>query len=281
MSFKTDAWRRVLRTIRRNSGTPLVNRIRDVANAVYRAASNPAYEFASNGELRVMRIVTGFFDRKVVFDVGANVGHWSLAVAENLASADRIYAFEPSSRTFAKLQANTASRTNIHCFNLGLSGSDCTMEMAHSDSNPEKSSVELFSAESFNDKILDYRRETQTFRAGDGFCRDHSVDKIAFLKIDTEGHDYHVLEGFIAMLASGGIQVIQFEYNRLNIYTKTLLHDFYALLNPADAEGFAIGRIYPNTVQFKDYSPLDENFIDGNFLAVRRSLLPLIKRLQP
>ena len=58
-----------------------------------------------------------------------------------------------------------------------------------------------------------------------------------------------------------------------------MLHDFYSFLNETcKRDGFRIGRIYPRGVCFKPYSTHDENFVDGNFLAVRAELTELIAR---
>ena len=82
------------------------------------------------------------------------------------------------------------------------------------------------------------------------------------------------------MLGRKRIGAIQFEYNRLNIFTKFMLHDFYRFLNETcTRDGYRIGRIYPREVNFKPYSTHDENFVDGNFLAVRVDLTKAIARI--
>lgn len=281
MSIKTKLFRKLLRYLQKNSNTALANRIQDVAYAVYRSANNPNYDITTNGELRAIRVISRFFEKKLFFDVGANVGHWSLAAADNFETGGEIYSFEPSKRTYEILVRNTTRIPYIKPFNIGLSNNSQAMEILFSGKNPEKSSVEFYGVQSLNTKITDYQPETQTFLRGDEFCEKNSIQEIAFLKIDTEGHDYKVLEGFEKMLKDGKIRAIQFEYNRLNIYTKTLLHDFHTLLDHSSSpDAFCIGRVFPESVRFKSYNPLDENFIDGNFIAVRRSLRALIDKLQ-
>ena len=78
------------------------------------------------------------------------------------------------------------------------------------------------------------------------------------------------------MLSRDGIDVIQFEYSRLNIVRKFLLKDFYELLGESR---YAIGKLFPNHVAFKPYDLLDETFMGPNFVAVRRGRLDLIERL--
>ena len=66
--------------------------------------------------------------------------------------------------------------------------------------------------------------------------------------------------------------MIRFEYNKHNIFTNTPLYKYYEFL-----EDFDIGRIYSKTVRFKKYSIEDENFVDGNFLAIRKNLYNKLK----
>lgn len=60
----------------------------------------------------------------VVFDVGANIGMFSLFIGARCPSA-QVYAFEPVPEVFAKLQQNIAARgLTVRSFNCGLSDHD-------------------------------------------------------------------------------------------------------------------------------------------------------------
>ena len=62
---------------------------------------------------------------------------------------------------------------------------------------------------------------------GDDYCEKHEIDSINFLKIDTEGSEHLVLQGFDRMLTGKKIDVIQFEYGNINIESKFLLYDYH------------------------------------------------------
>ena len=47
--------------------------------------------------------------------------------------------------------------------------------------------------------------------SGDAFCDEHRVERIAFLKIDAEGHDLEVLRGFRKMLEGMRIDLVEAE----------------------------------------------------------------------
>jgi len=267
----------VLRTIRKHSGKPIGRAIQRLSYAIYRASNNPGYHFADNGELHTLQAFSSDPGHKTVLDVGANIGEWSKACVDIFGVRANVYAFEPSDRSFEKLRLNTRDQENIRPFQIGFSATDCELDILVSNSVPEKSSVEAASAKATSPKIEDFRKEKQHFVRGDGFCRDQDLEHIHFLKIDTEGHDLQVLAGFERMIANEKVDVIQFEYNRLNIFTKFTLNDFYKMLNEQfTRNGYLIGRMYPSGVFFKPYSVYDENFVDGNFLAVRAALPDLV-----
>lgn len=269
----------MLGRIRRFSGTKFGLTIQRIAFAIYRESCNPGYNFAENGESRVIKALNHSTRKVTIFDVGANVGHWSIACINEFGPQAIIYAFEPTSRSFAQLCSATEGMVNVRAKQIGLSSSECEMNIMVSSTTSEKSGVETTKAPELLARISDFQPERQKFVRGDSFCDKHSIEQINFLKIDTEGHDLEVLFGFDAMLRNNKIDVIQFEYNKYNIYTKRLLNDFYRFLNETCTDdGFRIGRLYPSGVYFKAYHPNDENFVDGNILAVRSDLPDLINR---
>jgi hypothetical protein len=77
-----------------------------------------------------------------------------------------------------------------------------------------------------------------------------------------------VLRGFEETMGRDAIDIIQFEYGRVNIVTHFLLRDFYEYLEP---RGYVIGKIYPGYVDFRPYSVDFEDFRGPNYLAVLKS----------
>src|SRR5213075_1528085 len=47
----------------------------------------------------------------------------------------------------------------------------------------------------------------------DAYCQRHQIERIDYLKIDTEGHELSVFHGMQGMLDQERIQRIQFEYS--------------------------------------------------------------------
>lgn len=147
------------------------------------------------------------FRADVIFDVGANTGQSANYFREWHKNA-QIYCFEPILSTFQTLQANLKSHSNVHCFQLAFGANSGTGSMeteGRSDMFRLAATSEGVSTESST------HMETVQIETLDHFCALKRLDRIDFLKIDTEGHDLAVLKGAEAMLRRRCIRFIQVE----------------------------------------------------------------------
>jgi FkbM family methyltransferase len=103
----------------------------------------------------------------------------------------------------------------------------------------------------------------------DWFCQQNAVSRIRLLKIDTEGYELEVLKGARGMLERGDIDLIQFEFNEMNPYTRVFFHDFLNIL-----PNYRLCRLLPNALlPLEPYVPLEhELFAFQNIVAIHRSL---------
>jgi Methyltransferase FkbM domain len=101
---------------------------------------------------------------------------------------------------------------------------------------------------------------------GDDFLTREGIRQVDFLKLDVEGAEHLALQGLEAALRQQRIRLVQFEYGRVNVLTHFLLRDFYQLFSQY---GYAVGKIYPDYVDFRDYDLIDEDFLGPNYLACR------------
>ena len=86
----------------------------------------------------------------------------------------------------------------------------------------------------------------------DDFILRNSIEKINLLKIDTEGNELNVLLGAQASLKSGLIEVIHFEFNEMNVFSRVLFKDIWEFLPNYD-----FYRMLPNgLVPIQNYSPV-------------------------
>jgi len=107
--------------------------------------------------------------------------------------------------------------------------------------------------------------------------QEKKVERIDILKIDVEGAENLVLEGFGAAISGGQIEVVQFEYGRVNIITHFLLRDFYEFF---ESRGYVIGKLFPDHVDFRVYALEDEDFLGPNHFAVRKARSDIVDALR-
>ena len=109
---------------------------------------------------------------------------------------------------------------------------------------------------------------------GDEFLSKIGTSQVALLKIDVEGAEMEVLEGFGHALQN--VRCIQFEYGVPNISSRYLLKDLYCFLVE---KGFEIGVVYPSGVRFSNWHPRMERFLGNNYIAVRANDQTLQRQL--
>lgn len=194
-----------------------------------------------------------------VFDVGANEGDWCVEMAQLSGNAN-IEAFEIAPETIGPLKAAVADFANVQVHAIGLSDEEGEVTIYL---NSGSDTTGLFKRP--NDKTS----KTAAARVvrGDDFVTRQGIDHIHFLKIDVEGAEHLILEGFKAMLTDDRIDVIQFEYGEFNIESRQLLRDFFTRL-----PGYHIGRLFPAWVEFGPWHKSLENFRPANYIAVSRRL---------
>jgi len=138
-------------------------------------------------------------------DIGANIGSYSLIASE--CPSAQIHAFEPHPGTFELLKRNIElnRRSNVVLHNVALGSSERTVfltDRAGSSINhivPEKSQVAGTLA------VPCHRME--------GLCQKLKISP-QIVKLDVEGFEYDVLQGFGALISS--IQVLMVEMNGLS-----------------------------------------------------------------
>lgn len=230
---------------------------------------NLDYDSASNGEHRVLQVLGGFAPRTIV-DAGANVGDWSLAAALACPQAT-VHAFEVSPPTLETLRQRTAAEPRIVCHATGLADAPGQVHLRHYAGAPALTTASGYP------HPLPYTEITAPVAAGGPLLAGLGVQHVDFLKIDVEGMEERVLLGFDAMLRERRIDLVQFEYGRVNILNGFLLHKSAAFFAE---RGYVVGKVYPNEVDFRAPTLDDEDFVGPNFLACRQDKPELLAALR-
>ena len=200
-----------------------------------------------------------------IFDVGANIGHYSLLLAEVFGEKATIHSFEPSHKTFMKLSKNIAGKEKIILHNLGFGNEDKNTTLYTNSDESGLASVYRRRLEHFN--IDMNQSEEIELETVDAFCKKNKIKRVHLLKLDVEGHEKKILEGTSIMLNSGDIDFIQFEFGGCNIDSRTYFQDFFYLLK----DNYRIFRILQDGLYPVDqYKEKYETFITTNYLAEKK-----------
>lgn len=202
----------------------------------------------------------------ILFDIGANIGDYSKKLRLQFSNA-KIYAFEPNTFAYQVMQNNVSS-LEINCYNLGLSselGAKKIYDYATEKGSQHASLYKkvLTDLHCSND-IVEIEFITTTI---DTFCKENNINAIDFMKIDTEGHEYEILQGAKQMLVNNAVKIIQFEFNEMNILSRVFLKDFYDYL-----PNYLIYRLDSNAlIPIFTYSSDNEIFKYQNLLAINKN----------
>lgn len=133
---------------------------------------------------------------KVVFDVGAREDIEYL----KLKPKAEYHLFEPNPEFFDKLKAKVGDRKNVHLNNFGLGDEEVIIPYSVNQQAFEGGECNLEGGTSF---IL-------PIKTLNSYIEDNNITRIDFLKIDTEGYDFKVLQG--GSKAVEMARYIQYEY---------------------------------------------------------------------
>jgi FkbM family methyltransferase len=224
---------------------------------------------ATNGEAmlqsRLVQVVAPA-EKLVVFDVGARVGEWSLSMAEH-ARARRagweLHAFEPVPGSRIRLEQSlagyiAAGDVRVNQFALSNRAGSLRIHVPH-----ERAGTSTLYPDDTNSYAQDFDVDTQTI---DSYCDTHSLAHVHFLKIDTEGSDYRVIEGAADGLRRERIDILQFEYNHRWVFSRTYLRDVFDAVRGLP---YHVARICSDGLEiYLDWHPELERFFEANYALI-------------
>jgi FkbM family methyltransferase len=228
-------------------------------------------EFTNSGEKFVLEFIYNELKIKaksavpLLFDVGANIGEYTLEANTIFNSNVTIHSFEPSKATFEKMIENFGNRKNLYGHQLALSDESGDITLYSNGTLSALASLNKRRLDHYNIAFEHSERVQKTTL--DSFCLEHNIKEIDFLKIDVEGHELSVLHGARQLLQNKSITYIQFEFGGTNIDSRTFFQDFYYLLK----DNYSLYRILSNGLQeIREYNERYEIFLASNFLAVKK-----------
>lgn len=221
----------------------------------------------TEGEIFFLRNLFNNNKFEIIFDVGANIGDYSIQV-RRLAPYSTIYAFEPHPYSFEKL-LKISEELNIKAYNLGCGKNNEKLEIFDCIDNDGSTGASLFR------ESIEFLRNRKSIKHNveviklDDFVLKMKIELIDLLKIDVEGNELNVIKGAQKIIKDNRVNVIQFEFNDINVISRVFFKDFYDILDKYD-----FYRMLPNgLIPMDKYNPIThEIFAFQNIIAIRSGL---------
>jgi FkbM family methyltransferase len=147
---------------------------------------------------------------RVIFDVGANAGIYSLAALASQPNAI-VHAFEPTPEIADRLREtakeNGLDQLYVHDEAVCSSSGHATLNRCRGEFGTNEGMNFISSGDS-----VSCAERVQTVSIDD-FCREHSIDRVDLLKLDIQGQEHSALIGASNLIRAGRVGVIFVELN--------------------------------------------------------------------
>lgn len=141
----------------------------------------------------------------IVFDIGANIGFYTIWMSKFIGNAGRIHSFEPDNKSFERLNKNIVLN-NIQSYTVSnrLAIADTCKQLKFTEGRDGENHI-VYEPEN-NYQII-------TSTTIDNYIADYKIEKIKYIKIDIEGFEYQALLGAMDTLHQKKVDIIQLEIN--------------------------------------------------------------------
>jgi len=194
-------------------------------------------------------------DWSLCLDIGANTGEFAHKILD-VNPACRVICFEPNSDLHEQIAARGIDEIHGQAVSAGPGHVDININTT----DPSQTSM-------FRDNDNCVPRSVESISIDD-FLQSSGIDRVSFVKIDTEGNEYNVIAGAKETLDRGRIDMLQFEYGGTFIDSSRRLEDIFTLLNP----NYLIFHVYERGLLPLHYSEWLETFRYSNWVAVSRAI---------
>ena len=153
----------------------------------------------------------------ILYDIGANICTYSLyAASRNI----KVYAFEPESSSYAILNNNIKINSfdeSIKALNIALNDSNIVSDLNVSNFQPGKSGHSFENTtDQYGEKYIpEFQQACMGYRL-DSLIKDFSLPFPQHIKIDVDGNEKKIIDGFGAILYDERLKSLMVEINLKN-----------------------------------------------------------------
>lgn len=174
------------------------------------------YIFISFEEAEIIFLNKFLKPGNVFFDVGANIGLFSLHASKRIGTEGRVCSFEPSPETYKRLKKNFEVNdiNNAVAENVGLSEKKDILKF-----NVSNSGYDAWNSFANLSDVGEFNCIDVPVISLDEYIIREKISKINLIKIDVEGWELFVLKGATNLLSSDDAPVLMIEFTETNTFS--------------------------------------------------------------
>jgi len=224
-------------------------------------------DFNRTGEKKFIRLIKD--EINLSLDIGANVGNYTKLILQETSS--KVISFEPLPDAYRELEdLKKEFRERLEIFNIAISNENKKQELYFGNKKSEKASLMK------NLEKLSFVKETNINKISvevkklDDLKDILNNEIIDFIKIDTEGYEFEVLDGAKNLLKEHQPKFIQIEFNWHQLLKGQTLYKLSSMIDFSD-----IFRILPNgngLIQIDPSRPENNIYHLSNYIFIRKDI---------
>lgn len=206
--------------------------------------------------------------RPLVLDAGANEGDFASLVLDAVPDCE-VHCFEPNPPTLARLVERLGHDGRVRLNGVAVGETSAMAEIFDYAERDGSQHASLYA-----DVLTTQHRAVAITGTRvpvvrlDDYIDEHKLREISLLKLDLEGHELAAIKGTQSAIRRGSVAAVHFEFNEMNVISRTFLRDFYAVLS-----GFSFYRLRQDgLIPLGAYSARHEVFQYHNIVALRADL---------
>lgn len=219
---------------------PFILKLQKFVFLAMNRASAATLPLTQTGEIQAFEYVLARLKKNklVIFDCGAQHGHYSEMVAEVLKKHNidsyNIYLFEPGIFLRDELSVKFLNDSRFHIIDKAVADVNGEAKLFYPWEGAGTASLSSLN----NDQQSITEGNNQKYEIietiiMDDFCEQLGIHQIDFIKLDIEGYEFKALLGLHKMIKNKRVQFIQFEQGVSSLDSKQLLKDFWDAFHDA------------------------------------------------
>jgi len=224
-------------------------------------------DFNRTGEKKFIRLIKD--EINLSLDIGANVGNYTKLILQETTS--KVISFEPLPDAYRELEVlKKEFKERLEIFNIAISNQNKKQDLYFGNKKSEKASLmENLEKLSFVGETNINKISVEVKKLDDlkDILKNEVID---FIKIDTEGYEFEVLDGAKNLFKEQQPKFIQIEFNWHQLLKGQTLYKLSSMIDFSD-----IFRILPNgngLIQIDPSRPENNIYHLSNYVFIRKDI---------